>query len=137
MIRVGFSGTRHGMSTEQRTAVGRIFMGLPASWLLHGGCVGADEEAHVIAGTLGLKRAVMPSTLKNYQMREELRRAADWVAPPDEPLNRNRFIVDNAHMLVAAPNTVDAPRSGTWATIRYARSVDLPSIVVGPGGRIL
>lgn len=43
---------------------------------------------------------------------------------PEQPLNRNKRIVDDCDILIALPIDVNKEelRSGTWSTIRYARS---------------
>jgi predicted Rossmann fold nucleotide-binding protein DprA/Smf involved in DNA uptake len=60
------------------------------------------------------------------------------VAEPDEYLKRNRAIVDGSEILVATPKEEDgeALRSGTWATVRYARKMGRVIYIVRPSGVI-
>jgi hypothetical protein len=46
-------------------------------------------------------------------------------------LTRNRDIVDTASMLIAAPEgNAERLRSGTWATVRYARKAKKKVIIL-------
>lgn len=49
----------------------------------------------------------------------------------DDPLARNRRIVAAVDVLIAAPETDrEELRSGTWATIRYARAAGKPVVML-------
>lgn len=132
---IGFTGTRHGMSTKQLEMLTNIFEEEIVSTihpskgitLCHGDCLGADREAHNLAIDLGMDviihpplqsihRAYCTSALKSY--------------PPKSYLERNRDIVDCSDYLIAAPLTMKEYRSGTWYTINYAKSVDKPIIIL-------
>lgn len=53
-------------------------------------------------------------------------------------LQRNKVIVDRCGVLVAAPGEAQEQlRSGTWSTIRYARRVGRPVIMVLPDGTVV
>ncbi len=48
-----------------------------------------------------------------------------------EELDRNRDIVAAVSILIAAPETdIEEQRSGTWATVRYARKKGIPVVIV-------
>jgi len=87
----------------------------------HGGAFGADSGAAEIAYALG------------YDVRTHLpagRRPADYLA-------RNHTIVDMTDELLAAPAGMEEElRSGTWATVRYARKQRRMVTVVWPDGTI-
>jgi len=51
-------------------------------------------------------------------------------------LDRNRPIVDSCDVLLACPHGPEEPRSGTWATIRYARKVGRKIFVFWPDGKV-
>ncbi len=119
-MKVGFTGTREGMSQSQRDQ----FMAV-ISWLSHrgalefhhGGAEGADTEAAEIVD--GGARIVVH---KPKRMNA------------DELLARNRVIVAEAEVLVAAPETdTEQQRSGTWATVRYARQKGIPVVMLTRG----
>ena len=60
---------------------------------------------------------------------------AATVAAPKGYLDRNHDIVDAADVLIAAPSgTTEKRRSGTWATVRYARKLGRTICVVLPDG---
>src|SRR2546421_4680099 len=85
----------------------------------HGDCVGADEEFHLLCLALGAVIIVHPPS-------DGSQRA--YCKHPDEVLDerpylsRNHDIVDASDLLIACPSSEDEKlRSGTWATVRYAR----------------
>lgn len=97
--------------------------------LHHGGCVGADDQAHKIAVSLGIRTVIHPPTdnrLQSFVVPDELR-------DPKPYLQRNRDIVDDTDYLIACPATErEIQRSGTWATIRYAYKQGKPVWMVYP-----
>lgn len=137
-IRVlGFTGTRAGMTPQQRRAVEILLVAYKkyrgAEFFAHGDCVGADAEAHKLAVRVGLKTAGFPSTLEDQRAHCEL----DWVDTPRAPLVRNKRIVAKADVMIACPETADEVlRSGTWATIRHAQKTKTPLLLVLPEGRV-
>jgi hypothetical protein len=62
-VRIGFTGTRTGMSVDQYETVRSLLM-LAASdadvELHHGDCVGADEDVHELCLTLGVPVVIHP-----------------------------------------------------------------------------
>jgi predicted Rossmann fold nucleotide-binding protein DprA/Smf involved in DNA uptake len=64
-------------------------------------------------------------------------RPMDRIYVPRPYLVRNRDIVDVCNLLLATPGgTVEQLRSGTWATIRYARRIGRPVWIVFPNGEV-
>jgi hypothetical protein len=87
----------------------------------HGGASGADFEASLIAERLGM-------TVKVHLAKAVTPRAF---------LTRNRLIVDLADELLAAPAGFgEELRSGTWATIRYARKRHKLTRIFWPDGTV-
>jgi hypothetical protein len=99
--------------------------------------VGADSEAHGVAVGLGLCVVIHPplKASKRANCHKQLRTspfeagAAPGPTPnvhllkPQEYIVRNREIVDSTDFLVACPLTsYETLSSGSWATVRYARS---------------
>lgn len=120
MIRVGFTGTRQGMTDEQKAALDRLFSELEhdAVEFHHGDCIGADEEAHELAENYDF-------TIEIHPPDDDSKRAFCYTLVIHEPkpyLERNRHIVDATEVLVACPNGQEQLRSGTWSTVRYART---------------
>lgn len=96
----------------------------------HGDCIGADAEAHKIARAVGCFSIVIhPSDLVDQRAYCN----GNIVWKPRAPLIRNRSIVSSTDLLIAAPATKDEVlRSGTWATIRYARKGKKPVVILEP-----
>lgn len=136
-MKVGFTGTRRGMTSGQRAAL-RALLQLWSDDLEsfhHGGCVGADAQAHALAGqAVGLERVVKHPPVDSSKMA----RCEGGVALEPKPyLVRNQEIVDVVDCLVAAPKTsVEVRRSGTWATVRMARKRLVRVVLLHPDGSI-
>lgn len=136
-MNVGFTGTRKGMSAKQKNGLEDWFEehydnyeGGPnfLAEFHHGDCEGADEQAHEVAGFYFKKRVVHPpidTRYRAYTIGEEwpLYMPKEYgYRKPKDYLDRNHDIVDETDVLIAAPETMtEELRSGTWATIRYAR----------------
>ncbi|TXI11661.1 MAG: hypothetical protein E6Q76_02190 [Rhizobium sp.] len=140
---VGVTGTRDGLTAAQRAALREHL----TAWLLysihgpptfhHGGCVGADREAHELAREVWGKTAVVvihpasdqPERLCDWRDADELRE-------PLPSLVRNRDIVasvSEGSVLLALPKeNREQRRSGTWATVRYARAECRGVVIFGP-----
>lgn len=100
----------------------------------HGDCVGSDAQAHAIVLRHGGRVVKHPSDLE--KKRAWCAGAAE-VLPPKPPLERNHDMVAVGHLLVAAPKTAEEElRSGTWATVRYARRRGLTILIVLPNGTV-
>jgi hypothetical protein len=126
---VGFTGTIEGMSERQLTALRVHLMAVePNSEFHHGDCLGADEEAHEIAHELGFLIVIHPPL--NKSKRAFCTRAFQ-VLKPKQYLERNHDIVDACQVLFAAPKTDEEElRSGTWATVRYARKMNKQRLIL-------
>lgn len=133
MTAVGFTGTRHGLTVPQLLTIGDVLAILAGGWLHHGDCLGADREVHKIAETLGIKTHTHPPASKKW-------RAYCASNASDQPrayIDRNHDIVDAVDELIAAPAEMEeVVRSGTWATIRYARKKRKRVTIVYPDGSL-
>ena len=132
---VGFTGTRKGMTDHQLDEMKRMLSVFNyddvVSTLHHGSCIGADIEAHVAARELGWKVVTHPPTDEKHLHVV----AADERRTPRPYLDRNHDIVDESDCLIAAPAEFDeVVRSGTWATVRYARKQGKTVLLVLPEG---
>lgn len=132
MKRVGFTGTQRGMSAQQKVTVANIlnhFLEKEPVELHHGDCLGADDDADSIASSLGISRVVHPPS--NSSKRAWCK--AEKVLPVKPYLERNHDIVDAVDVMIATPGEdIEQLRSGTWATIRYARKSGRELHVVRP-----
>lgn len=121
-MKIGFTGTQRGLSPGQATFLRSTLLEHNPTEFHHGDCVGADAEAHEIVRELlpQCKIIIHPPTVPHKQAFCH----GDETRVNKPYLQRNRCIVDSVDLLIAAPWTNEEQlRSGTWATIRYARKV--------------
>ena len=118
------------MTPSQKVRFVELLSELNATEFHHGDCIGADAEAHRGALALKIPVYVHPPTVANKRAFCE---GADFFHPAEDYLYRNRRIVDSTEILIAAPRTSrEMLRSGTWATIRYARKRGRPIYLITP-----
>lgn len=139
MIHVGFTGTQAGMTSAQKDTVREALQRLKKHDRVvghHGACIGADDQFDVICIEEGISREVHPCTLKWKQIDCSQRTQTPVkLHAVKQPLIRNRDIVFAGQVLLAAPSGyLEELRSGTWATIRFARKVHRSTFVIGPNG---
>jgi len=135
---LGFTGSRKGMTDDQKAAVfldmrHRLDYFFCMDWVVvHGDCVGADAEFDSICRTLDFDRYKRPGKgPRKYRANTSAR----YLSVPRPYLERNRAIVMDSDEMIAAPNTMrNVVRSGTWATIRYAVTAEMPIMVYLPDG---
>jgi len=118
-VKLGFTGTKEGMNDKQKKEfIDFLFTHPEITELHHGDCKGADAEAHQAAMSLDLRVVIhTPNNCKHraWCAGHEIRKEKPY-------LERNHDIVDKTDALFAAPHTnQEIMRSGTWATIRYAK----------------
>ena len=124
-MKIGFTGTREGMTMAQKeeligflsTINNETPMGERNSFH-HGDCKGADVEAASIAHQLGLEICIYPPL--SDKQRGWFRQGKE-MQKPKPYLERDKDIVDACDFLIAGPKGPEILRSGTWATVRYAR----------------
>ncbi len=133
MIKIGFTGTRNGMTPRQMCWLSiwlhsqfvnndSHHLQLSHAEFHHGDCKGADAQATEIARSIGYKIHVHPPS--NPAGRAFTFIEGDKAYPPKEYLYRNHDIVNATTKLFACPKEpIEVLRSGTWATIRYGRKV--------------
>ncbi len=94
-----------------------------------GDCVGGDAQAYAVARELGCHIVGHPPD--NPKHRAFLDYDEEWATMPY--LTRNHDMVDVADRLIAMPRTDEEElRSGTWATVRYARAKGVPVTLIVP-----
>lgn len=126
-MKVGFTGTQQGVDANRLLRFKYFLSENAATEFHHGDCIGADEQAHTIARELGISIFIHPPF--NQTKRAFCQGGTEL--PMKEYLARNRDIVDSTDMLIALPKTtIEQIRSGTWATIRYARNVNKRIIIL-------
>jgi hypothetical protein len=137
-MKVGFTGTRKGMTDAQKDAVEKLMEGsylTSGDWEFHhGDCVGADADAHDIARGCGAYIVVHPgpndSQRAGCKADEECRRGVSFFA-------RNRDIVNDTDLIIATPRLMQLEeQGGTSYTVRYARKVGKTVYIVWPDGSV-
>lgn len=117
-MKIGFTGTREGMTEKQKDALWALLVDLDATQFDHGDCEGSDEEASLIAKKFGCFIVSHPPT--NHSHRAFTTPNVQRIAKPY--LDRNRDIVDETEVLIACPKeNEEQQRGGTWYTVRFAR----------------
>lgn len=137
-FKIGFTGTRNGMTEEQKLNVLKVIevctRAVKTDMLiaLHGDCIGADADFHHICVAMGLKVHIYPCTFEN--MRAYCK--GDWEEKPLAPMQRNRNIVAAANIMIACPPNMTPIKSGsgTWATIGFSKKANKKTFVLYPDG---
>ena len=133
---IGFTGTQFGMTTKQRVEVVYFLRVIQIEhkyetiYAHHGDCIGSDFEFHNIVKEHNISVILHPPIVRikrafcnRYIVSRE----------PKPYLERNHDIVDESDIMIATPQSKEEVlRSGTWATVRYARKIDKPLIVMEP-----
>lgn len=142
MISIGFTGTREGLTEEQREEVTKLLVSHcpddpqeAMSQFHHGDCIGADYEAAQIAQEMGYHVVGHPPV--NTKARAFFE--SDNERPPKGYLARNEDIVIFSEILIACPKSIveEIKGSGTWWTVRCARKAGKPIYLVLPTGRVV
>jgi len=127
IMKVGITATRKGMSENQKTKFASDLRHLIDGGFQiefhHGDCVGGDAEGDLIARNLGATIHIHPPVNPKY--RAFCAQPGDVVYPEKPYLDRDRDIVNSVEIMYGGPKNhlVEEFRgSGTWTTIRYARS---------------
>ena len=146
-MKIGFTGTRNGTTTQQMMQVNALLDALawahrhgPVSSARsmefhHGGAVDADRKAAKLARHIGYEVHwhPCPGVALSDVMQDDPDAVNDIWHEVFPPLTRNRDIVDVSGVLIAVPKKREEElRSGTWATIRYARKVGRLTMMVWP-----
>lgn len=158
-MKVGFTGTRRGMTADQsatlRERLGRKY----TSWTMfsefhHGDCVGADEQAHDMMRVLLARNWPLRVDIIVHPPEDPRWRAGCGgeegepvkILEPKEYLERDREIVDCTDLLIACPSQFyqggdiakvgGYGRSGTWYTVRYALKLRRPVLVIWADGSV-
>ena len=119
-MKIGFTGTREGMSQHQKEQFVLKMEELGPTEFHHGDCVGADADAHDIVRAFfpDVKIVVYPPV----STKQRAFRQGDEFKEPESYITRDHKIVDGTECLIGTPLQNDEIlRSGTWATIRYGR----------------
>lgn len=134
-MKIGFTGTRKGMTTAQMDTIRRLIIKSNAIEAHMGDCIGADADFHYLVKTY------LPNCIKiGYIPDKDKTRAMlkyDKEMSPKPYIARDKDIVDESDILIANPKGYEEElRSGTWTTVRYAKKKGKKVILVYPNGKI-
>lgn len=149
-MKIGFTGTQIGMTRKQKNSFFQLIAKITArEWINevivfnHGDCVGADAQAHHLTVEVWKFNNFRSSDAKVviHPPKNSYKRAfckAKEIREPKEYIERNHIIVDESDILIATPKEFDEQlRSGTWATVRYARKKNKRVYIINPDGTIV
>lgn len=135
----GITGTQNGMTQRQNEALEQLFRWLPLAAIRHGDCIGVDSEAHDLFFKVHpLGAAYIHPPIDSIKRDFRCGPSVYCVTSPLPYLQRNKYIAGRVagfpvDLLIAVPKERrEIIRSGTWATVRYARSVGTPIIILLP-----
>lgn len=137
---VGFTGTRDGPTPRQHATMKRVLSALPITRFVHGAEAHSDTFAHYIVRAA---HGAIPIELHPCDIRGTRSHLVsgnypyDIIFPELPPLERNKIIVSRVSGLIATPKSSEEIRSGTWATIRYARKIFCPVYIIEPSGEFV
>lgn len=120
------------MDAGQGFAVRGLLNLLVPSEVHIGDCVGADRDFYLIACMHQTRPRLIGHPPSDDKWRT--RSLYDEERQPKPYLQRNKDIVDECDVLLATPDRKEYQRSGTWATIRYARKQGKRIYIVYPWG---
>lgn len=136
-MRVGFTGTQAGMTQMQMVSFINVMEHIHSISMIdefhHGDCTGSDEEAHELVSVY-LK---WPDIFIHPPVNQSKQAfcAGHFRFRPKPYLDRNHDIVDSTDVLVGTPKeNTEQLRSGTWATIRYAKKKGKYLVIIWPDG---
>lgn len=138
---IGFTGTQEGFNRFQCDAL-EDYLRRALQYAVdhsrrpvfrHGECIGADDQASTMARWLGFYVISHPCTIDSKRCWNQ---QSHEVYQPMPPLDRNKIIVRLSDFMVATPKEEfreqEPVRSGTWATIRYARKMKKHTTILYP-----
>jgi hypothetical protein len=146
-MKVGFTGTRNGMTPDQRKAFIDIVADAPIDQFHHGACVGADTDAVVALSFIRRETCRIiahPGKSAKGGENDDLSFLAielsNEVLEAKTHFARNRDIVAHAELMIACPCHADpittTTRGGTAYTVMQARSRSRELWIIRPDGSL-
>lgn len=142
-MKIGFTGSREGGTPALLSVLNELVVDqfVLATEFHHGCCVGWDELACLLVGYCvrcnpTFVRIAHPGDWPSLTSKLA-KTNSEVVLPSKKNLVRNRDIVNACEWLIACPRTQEEElRSGTWATIRYARKMGRRITIINPDGTL-
>ena len=140
-MKIGFTGTQSGMSDHQKFYILKWLRSLPSGTEMEthsGDCIGADKDFVDILNHCEEKGWSIFFKKIGHIPKIKTKRAFcqyDEERTPKPYLERNHDIVNESDYIIATPEgNKEQLRSGTWATIRYAKKKGKNLVVIYPDG---
>ncbi len=130
---IGFTGTQDGMTPTQVEILISVLSGLEIEEVHHGDCIGADTEFHNVVVSVCSTAKIIIHPPNNASKRAF---NSGFVLCEKPYLTRNKDIVNAVDMMIAMPKGEETVRSGTWSTVRYARKIGKPVVIIYPDGTV-
>lgn len=132
----GFVGPYTGLTGRQVQSLTTLLVVSPPDRVHHGDAIGGDAHFH------GLVRELLPDCKLVLHPAERGAYRAFCKAPEHHYYTtrwRCCFSVVRASsfLIVCTSPRKEDPRSGTWATVRYARKLGKPVAIIQPDGTIV
>lgn len=131
---LGFTGSRWPLPPVQEEAIDLFVRWYEPTKARHGDCINADEVFHNTCVRHSVE-AIIVHPPDDDKLRAFCN--GDIVLPVAPYLDRNRNIVILSDVLLAAPDSDEHTRSGTWSTVRAARKRGLKIVIALPDGRLV
>ena len=130
----GFTGSRKGMTEEQKSRLQQLLSMLKIKEFHHGDCVGADETAHNVVREVLPECPVVVHPPDIKKLRAFCKGDSEKFPLPYQ--ERNQHIVDASDVLLATPDNFDFEEdaSGTASTVRKARKAKVTVYAILPNG---
>jgi len=129
----GFTGTRKGMTIMQKAMFRTMLTLWNGDKFHHGDCLGADQQAGDLAKIHGCFIEIHPPSDPKFRARCK----GDIIHPEKPYLYRDKDIVNACDFMVGTPRGMkEELRSGTWATIRYAKKINKRLTIIYPDGSV-
>lgn len=127
------------MTAEQSAAVWRLLILLytdhiPLDEFHEGDCIGSDVAAAIIARKLGYWIISHPPLV---QTKRAFYPANEERIPRDYLVRNHNIVLETQEMLATPFQAEEIMRSGTWATIRFARKLWRKVTIILPSGELL
>lgn len=135
-MKVGFTGTRHGMTRYQKDSFLRLFQRLDATHFANGDCIGSDTQAANMVDewfpqVVIICHPPLDDRQRAYNSHFDERRT------PKSHFARNRDIVNESDCLIATPVSQPLGASGgTVYTVNYARKQGKSVYLLWPDGSL-
>lgn len=134
-MKIGFTGTRFGMSNMQFAFVLRAMIEARPKEAHHGACIGADKQFHDIAMSQLVPVIVHPGVNKFGSCNTRAECLYYKESRPEKYfISRDKDIVDETDFLIACPQSRIYTTGGTWATIRHAIKTHRDCVIIYPDG---